>query len=291
MSNKKQEERERAEEEKNLPFWQKRWKDIAAAAALIVFSIFTHISIFYAIGFLIFFGATGAMAGKPSSYAFLAKVMKVIFVVAMINVAVNVILPRTAYRKAATVSAVDQIISGAMSTDEEIDARDIFKFEREKAEIKVNAEYKLLLSQGKVDEAIALRAEFEKKWKYRSKPQAKNDSNQSNQSSANQAEPDRLVNAPMVPPEVRRNTVRDSIFMPGTYFINVAGATPFYIKVPAINGKTHYTIIPTDGRYDYKLLFRGESAPIQAGPNVSLGDKTDVRFRLLGNKMIKLVVG
>ncbi|MBN2854552.1 hypothetical protein JXK06_03425, partial [Patescibacteria group bacterium] len=157
----------KTQEQEKISFFQKRWRDIAMLVALIFLWRFTGISIWFSVAFLAFFWGTTVMEGKPSSYAFLAKVLRGIFLVAMLNLVVITFLPLFNSTKPTSLAFVDQTLFSLTPKDVKVRAKNIFINKKKDAEKEFLIVYEDLLVDGKVEEAADTLVGFEKHWKFK----------------------------------------------------------------------------------------------------------------------------
>ncbi len=250
--------------------------------ALICLWFFTGISIWFAVLFLAFFWGTGVMAGKPSSYAFLSKVMRIIFVLGMLNVVVITFLPRFNSTRPTTLAFVDQTLSGLTPKDVKVRAKDIFTVEQKRAAETFLRYYEFLLEEDRTKEAADTLAGFEKRWKFRPDTEEQDKSFGRDFHSGNQLPKPKMPNAiPMA--------LKDSVFRTGVYEIElINGVTPFNIIAWFDGGSGNYTI--ESQNFEVFVQFPGET-PIKASPGVKFGHRVGPRFRLFGDdRKVTLVV-
>ena len=264
-------------------FLQRRWRDVGMLVALICLWIFTGISVWFSILFLAFFWGTTVMAGKPANRDFLAKVMKVIFVLALLNVVVITFLPRFHSTRPTTLAFVDQTLSGLTPKDVKVKAKDIFTVEQRRASETFLRYYTFLLEEDRTKEAADTLAGFEKHWKFR--PDTEEQDRRFGLSSQPQQHQQSQTPAPIP------MAARDSVFYPGTYYIDVDGETPFYINIASTKSCGKYNLASQNGGY-FVVYDNGERVYDEPGKTVAFPYRENPRFKLISrNKTtIRMVV-
>lgn len=263
-------------------FFQRRWRDVAMLIALICLWYFTGISIWFSVLFLAFFWATGLMAGKPSSYAFLSKVMRVVFVLGMLNVAVITFLPRFQSTRPTTLAFVDQTLSSLAPEDVKVRAKDIFTVKQGRASETFLRYYEFLLEEDRTKEAADTLAGFQKRWKF------KPDTGEQDRRFGRGGLSGNDLSKPKMPSAIPM-AQKDSVFRTGVYEIEmVNGVTPFNIILWFDGGEGNYTL--ESQNFETYVQFPNE-VPIKAIPGANFGHRVGPRFRLFGNdQKVKLVV-
>ncbi len=267
-------------------FLQERWRDIGLLVALICLWLFTGISVWFSILFLAFFWGTAVMVGKPANRAFLAKVMQVIFVLALLNVVIITFLPRFNKTRPTTLAFVDQTLSSLTPKDVKVRAKDIFSVEQRKASEKFLHYYEFLLTEGRTKEAADTLAGFEKRWKF--KPDTEEQDRRFSRSQNRQVE---TLPSPQLPAPIPI-VVKDSVFYPGTYYIDVDGETPFYINIASTKSCGKYNLASQNAGY-FVLYDNGEMVYDEPGKTVTFPYRANPRFKLrsTNNKtIVKMIV-
>lgn len=269
-------------------FFQKRWRDIAMLIILICLWLFTGISIWFSILFFGFFWATETIAGKPANRVFLARVMQVIFVLALLNVVVIDLFPRLNLTRPTTLAFVDQTLSGLTPKDVKVQAKDIFTVEQRRASESFLRYYEFLLTEGRTKEAADTLAGFEKHWQFKLDTE-KSDKKIGLQSGNALQQPQPQLQAQPQTPAPIPMAQKDSVFRTGEYEIQlVNGVTPFNIIIWFNGGSGKYTL--ESQNFEIFVQFPGET-PIKALPGADFGHRIGARFRLFGaDERVKLVV-
>jgi len=277
----------KTQEQEKVSFFQKNWRNVAMLVALIFLWRFTGISIWFSVAFLAFFWGTTVMEGKPSSYAFLAKVLRGIFLVAMLNLVVITFLPLFNSTKPTSLAFVDQTLFSLTPKDVKVRAKNIFINKKRDAEKEFLIVYEDLLVDGRIEEAAEALISFEEEWKFKpdTEKQDKRFSLQSGNRSETKAQPQ---SQNQIPAPISM-AMKDSVFHSGEYEIElVNGKTPFNIIVWFDNGSGNYTL--ESQNFNVFVQFPGE-APIKAIPGANFGHRIGPRFRLHGtDTKVKLVI-
>lgn len=221
------------------------------------------------------------MAGKPSSYVVLSKIMRVIFVLGMLNLVVITFLPRFNSTRPTTLAFVDQSLSDLTPKDVKVRAKDIFTVEQKRAAETFLRYYEFLLEEDRTKEAADTLAGFEKRWRFRPDTEEQ-DKRFGFRSGSHLQEPKVPDPIPMAQ--------KDSVFRTGEYVIELAndGTTPFNIIVWFDSGSGSYTV--ESQNFETYVQFANE-IPIKATPGVKFGHRVGPRFRLFGDdRKVKLVV-
>ena len=258
-------------------FFQQQWKNIALVVALITMWLLVGISIWYAIVFLLFFWSRGKLEGKPAAYRALSVAMLAIVLLALLNVGVNKILPRTAAKKVPTMAFIDQMFSKQTPSETKVRAQDIFDQNYKDASKIALQQFEALVKEEKVEEAAKLLQDFEKKWSFKPFQKEEESDNQISQTQ-----------------QVRPADIQDLVLYSGSYYIDVNG-TSSNIIIKAKPGLNRYSIEPFDGIYDYQILMDGETVPVKDGPSVKLPSRLEPKFKIITSnnfktKRIKIVV-
>ncbi len=286
-------EKKVAPAEKKPNFLQKQWQNVAMLIALIILWLFTGISVWFTILFLVFFWAAATMARKPSNYAFLAKVLKVIFMLGLINLVVIEFFPRLNSTKETKFAMLDQFFAGKPKYTVKT-AKDIFEDNRKRASEEFLFYYALLLEQDKTQEALDTLAGFEKKWQFKLDTKKEDDRSgfiRPGQNSLSQGG-NQTQSSSQSQPQAQSLAPKDSLFFPGTYFIEIKnGETPFYINIVSSKTCNRYKLASQGGGYFF-VNDKNESVYDEPGARVTFPHQEKPRFKLKASKptIVKMIV-
>jgi hypothetical protein len=221
--------------------------------------------------------ATATMAKKPANFKTLAKVLNISILIFLIYTGIEEVAPRVAEKRENVGDKIDQFFSQNMPNRNEVLAADIFQKEREKAVEDFQPYYRQLLNEGRVDEAADTLLKFEEKWNFRVQLQKAKKSKSLN--SENKVEVKNVDTKVLSEEDLKQSSqkvtvIKDSIFYPGTYEIEVRGITDFYV-VPTSRNKCQYFTIDSSQK-EYQLIFKNGKV-YNADSNIR---EKDLRFRL-----------
>ncbi|MDA3803010.1 MAG: hypothetical protein PF488_03950 [Patescibacteria group bacterium] len=252
-------------------FFVKRKQEIAAVVGLIILTLLTHISLFTVLLIGLYLIATAIMSKKATNLKTLAKLMNIILIISFAYLGVSEIMSRSAEKKFNIGEKIDQTFSQLMPGDNEIRAADIFEDEKKKAVEDFRPYYRQLLNEGRVEEAAEIFTKFEEKWNFKVQIQKAERTRKSETKKVDQKGVSQNIKKYSRPsPPV----IKDSIFYPGTYEIEVNKITDFYI-VPESDNKYQYFTLDSEDR-EYQLIFSNKNL---YNANSQIYEK-ELRFKL-----------
>ena len=244
------ENKENSLKEKTFNFLQRRWMDVAAFLALVVFSIYTGINFWFFLGIAAFLTLLNIMSGKKGSYKTAANVMRLIFFLIFAAIIFTKFFPRANLVKIRAWTAVDQTIADLAPSTAKTKAKDFFNLEKEKASEVFLLHYQKLLSEGKVKEAQDTLLKFEEFWSFNREPKKPEVVYRDKIVLPKPVAVEKPAVIEVEPIKPKKPVLRDSSFYRGTYYIHVNGETPFRINIKSSKSCYRYSIASQSGEYD-----------------------------------------